>query len=134
MNARQLHTQQLSTKQSPTEQSPNPPRDLAELLLTIPGVSLGKSFGRPAFSIADKIFAFEYQDGVVLKLPAERVQALLERNGFAVFQMRNKPVMREWVFLCRDEAGYEMDLEVFREAAQFVSRTAISKKHQQKRG
>jgi hypothetical protein len=128
MNARQLHTHQSSTKQSP-----NPPRDLAELLLTIPGASLGKSFGRPAFCIADKIFAFEYQDGVVLKLPAERVQTLLERPGFAVFQMRNKPVMREWVFLCRGESEYEMDLEVFREAAQFVSTTANSKKHQLKR-
>jgi hypothetical protein len=105
--------------------------ELSSLLSEIPGAREGRSFGNTAFFASDKVFAFAYQDGVVLKLPASRVQDLLELPGFAPFQMRNKPVMREWIVLRRDTPeGYALDLDLFREAAAFViAPPEVQKKH-----
>lgn len=48
---------------------------LSRLLSKLPGVRPGKVFtARPAFFVGTKLFAFVYRDGVVLKLPEEKVR------------------------------------------------------------
>ena len=84
-------------------------------------------FGLPAFYVAGKLFACVYGDGVGLKLPAERVAALLDRPGVAPFRPYGKPAMRQWIQLTRSSADdYAGDLELLLESARFVGERAAT--------
>jgi len=99
--------------------------EIAELLTNrladLPGLRVGKTFGHPAFSVGSKVFAFVYRRGVVLKLPRETIDGLLDRKGYAPFKMGGR-VMKEWMEVRRDDpSAYEVDIDLFRQAAAFVS-------------
>ncbi len=100
---------------------------IAELLTSrladLPGLRIGKTFGHPSFSVGSKIFAFVYRGCVVLKLPRETIDRLLGRKGFSPFKMGGR-LMKEWIEMCRDDpSAYEADIDLFRQAAAFVSST-----------
>jgi hypothetical protein len=62
-----------------------------------PDVRKGKMFGYPAFYIGRRMIACVYQDEIGLKLPAARVDKLLERGDLRSFRPYGKAAMREWI-------------------------------------
>jgi hypothetical protein len=67
-----------------------------------------------------KIFAFTRKDGVVLKLPAERVKALQETHRASALVM-GKKTMKEWVVMpYADAAALRRDLKLLKEAMRFA--------------
>src|ERR1700691_4134588 len=58
-----------------------------------------RGFGRTALRVDGKIFAFLKPNGLVLKLPAERVAALIASNRAMPFTANkaNQRPMKEWV-------------------------------------
>ncbi len=85
---------------------------LAERFLGEPGVAEGKMFGMPVLKADGKVFAGDWDGELVVKLPAERVEALIGAGEGAPFAPMEGRVMKEWV-LVRDEA-------LAREALDFV--------------
>jgi hypothetical protein len=95
---------------------------LDSILLANPLVRAGKMFGYPAYYVGKKLFACVYEDGLGLKLPAEKVRTLLDGGTFIPFQPMGRRVMREWVQICRsDSAAYAMDEDLFTASIEFVA-------------
>lgn len=94
---------------------------LDDLLLPIPGVKSGKAFGHVAYKINGKIFCFVGDSYVVLKLPAPRVQSVIEGLAEAsVFEPNG--VWKEWVSLHHDDFdAYRQNEDLFHESLEFVS-------------
>ncbi len=96
-----------------------------EMLLGIPGVDVSKRFGYPAYTIMGKIFVFIGGNGVAIKLPAERVQALIDGQTKHPFKVAEDVTWREWISIQHPDAeGYEGDLELFEESLEFVASKA----------
>jgi hypothetical protein len=92
--------------------------EVANDLLGEPGVDEGTGFGtNPGLRVGGKIFAMEVRGKLVVKLPAERCQALVAEGAepFVVGKRR----MREWVAV---EPGVHDWRALAREALAFVSR------------
>jgi len=92
------------------------------LLLGLPGVRPGKMFGYPAYYAGEKLSICLVEDGVGLKLPAERVTALLAEDPHtSPFQPLGRPKMREWLQI-NPESSEDLTayLSVFEESVQFV--------------
>ena len=91
-----------------------------------PKVSLGaskKGFGSSALCVGGKIFAMIDSKGeFVVKLPRERVDALVALGVGARFEPARGRVMKEW--LAVDPASNEEWLSLAREAMRFVSKTS----------
>ncbi len=96
---------------------------LDETLLLIPGVTAGKMFGYPGYKINGKAFSFVGGDGMSLKLPQERVQALLEESpAMRPFEPVEGTIWREWVAIIHDDASEYAQYEaLFIESVQFVA-------------
>lgn len=93
---------------------------LDDLLLDIPGVTSGKMFTYPGYKVAGKVFAVQCGEGVALKLPKPRVQALLdERADIVPFEPKEGLVWKEWVLLNSNRFADNQTL--FDEAIAFVS-------------
>ena len=104
--------------------------DVAETLLRLlsdqPDVTAGKMFGYPAFYTRGRLFGCVYGDGVGLKLPVERVAALMSSPGFVPFRPFGKPMMREWVALyCERAEEYSDHLDLLLESMRFVREQAV---------
>ena len=98
---------------------------IRDLVADVPTLTEGKMFGLPAFYAAGKLFACVYGEGVGLKLPAERVTALLGAPGVDHFRPYGKPSMRQWIHVTRADAEeYAGDLELLLESARFVAEGA----------
>jgi hypothetical protein len=69
-----------------------------------------------------KVFAFQAQDGLVLKLPAARVQELVRKREARAVVM-GKRAMKEWVVVGLPR-GLRAEIELLREAMAFVVRAA----------
>ncbi len=83
----------------------------------------GRRFGSEALRVGGSIAAMLVQGRVVLKLPRERVEALLAAgDGEPFLDGRGRP-MREWVALTGDPAG---DLPLLREALDLARSRAQS--------
>jgi hypothetical protein len=68
--------------------------------LGIPGVTAGTGFGRSSgLRISGKIFALQNEAGLVLKLPRNRVEELIESGDGAPWVPGGGKVMKEWVAL-----------------------------------
>ena len=86
-----------------------------------PRVSRRRMFGCPAFFIAGRMFACVVGDEVGLKLPFERVEALLAGGRYVPFRPLGKPAMRQWVAAPRQTAlELARDPAIVREALRFV--------------
>lgn len=93
---------------------------IAELLGTM-GVTPprgGSGFGRTALRFQDKIFAMLVRGRLVVKLPADRVDALVADGEGARFDANKGRPMREWFSL--DPASPRGWLPLAREALDFA--------------
>ena len=76
--------------------------DLVDQLIGTEGVTPprgGSGFGRSALRFQGKIFAMHVRGTLVLKLPAERVEALVRAGEGVHFDANKGTPMREWLSL-----------------------------------
>ena len=82
-------------------------RELAVLLQReLPEIAATEKFGNLIVLCGGKVVGFtRSEDGVALKLPAERVRELVEQRGWQPLVM-GKRVMKEWVVAERGTRGW----------------------------
>lgn len=91
------------------------------LLGDLPGVSVMEKFHHASFLVGKKVFAYMRPDGVVMKLPRERIEELLLTRADACHLVMGKRVMKEWMVIMHDDLNqYREDVKLFKEAAAFV--------------
>ena len=96
---------------------------LDSFLLEIPGVIPGKMFGYPAYYINKKLFACLYEDGVGIKVPEDKANELIGKEGIINFQPLGRAKMREWIQINRkNSVDYLKDQELFDISVKFVSK------------
>lgn len=78
-------------------------------------------FGANALKVGSKLFALFTQGTLVVKLPRERVEALVAAGAGAKLQMGKGRAMNEWLALTGNDGNW---LERVREASSFVSSLA----------
>lgn len=104
---------------------------MSKLLGGLPGVTEKRTSVHVTFYTGKKVFAFTRStgDGVVLKLPKERIDALLEREDVRLLTM-GKRTMKEWIVVIHPQmSGYRKDLPLFKAAMGFVaSASKVGKK------
>jgi hypothetical protein len=94
-----------------------------EMLLVMPGVKASKAFGYPAYKINGNVFAFVGSKGVAIKLPEERVNALLDGQTLKHFEVGDGVVWRQWLSIQRDAFNdYDQDARLFEESVEFLLR------------
>jgi hypothetical protein len=96
---------------------------LDEMVMRIPGVQVGKSFGFPAYKINGKVFVFVGGNGVGVKLPEARVRELLVASGtMRPFEPAEGIVWREWVLIdLSDAEQYRNHAALLDESVNFVA-------------
>jgi TfoX/Sxy family transcriptional regulator of competence genes len=95
--------------------------EFAELLGERNVVALGsgrRGFGSDALTVKGRIFAMVSHGRLVLKLPHDRVSALIERGDGLLFDAGKGKPMREWVVLTAKRS--EQWLSLAEEACVFV--------------
>ena len=116
-----------AAKQGASPASPRVGDLLAEevrsVLEQLPAAEFREKFHGVSFFIGAKVFAFLSRDGVVLKLPAERVDAVMRERESRRLAM-GKRVMREWVVVVLPPGGLRQEVELLREAMEFVAKGA----------
>ncbi|MDF2265262.1 hypothetical protein P2Q00_07390 [Streptomyces coacervatus] len=80
--------------------------DLVTELLGLPGVTPpgGSGFGRSALRVHNKIFAMLVRGRLVVKLPAARVDALVDAEEGDHFDANKGTPMKEWFSLSPESA------------------------------
>ena len=95
---------------------------LSSLLGSLPGVKEKQLPNHTSFLTGKNIFVFtsHTSNRVILKLPKERIAALLQREDITLLAM-GKRTMKEWIVIERSKpADYKKDLALFNEAKAFV--------------
>lgn len=86
----------------------------------------GTGFGASAFKAGGKIFAMQSSKGkFVVKLPKERVDALVAARKGSYFDPGHGRLMKEWLEM---ESGQAHWVSLAREAREFVKTAAKSRK------
>ena len=62
-----------------------------------PAVAKGKGFGSKGLKVARKLFAFESKGRLVVKLPGERVDALVSEGTGERYDPGHGRLMKEWL-------------------------------------
>jgi hypothetical protein len=86
-----------------------------------------KAFGVPAFFVSGRMFAAVTRDGIILKLPAERMATLLETRSEEVGPFRgNGRTMGGWVQIALEDAeAFAAERELIDEAREYVAQLAM---------
>jgi hypothetical protein len=87
-----------------------------------PEVARAKGFGTKGLKVARKMFAFHSKGRLVVKLPADRVHALVSEGKGDHFDPGHGHLMKEWIAL-----GYAQRAlwpKVAKEALEFAARVA----------
>lgn len=96
---------------------------IAEALLGEADVTLGfsgqKRFGSSSLQVAGKIFAMLVKDQFVVKVPRERVDALIASGSGERFDPGHGRLMKEWITI--NPTSVERWLPLAKEAMGFVS-------------
>lgn len=74
--------------------------DLVKLMSAVadrPDVTIGRALANMGLMTGGKLFAFIKDGGLVLKLPAGRIDGLIESHGAVRFDRGQGKPMREWV-------------------------------------
>jgi hypothetical protein len=88
-----------------------------EMLLPIPGVTGGNSFGHLSYRFGKKIFCWIGENGVFIKLPVARIADILASDP-----QSEQNHWREWIRLWRDDPEDYHDLRgLFDESIRFVT-------------
>jgi hypothetical protein len=97
-------------------------RKVADLMiLTRPDVSPGKMFGYPAYYAKGKMFACVYENGLGIKVPADRARDLLVRPDIDHFVPMGRRVMKEWIMIRPEKPDNLMDdARILVESVEFV--------------
>jgi hypothetical protein len=95
---------------------------LDEMLLNNPVVRSGHMFGYPAYYVGKKMAICHFENGVGVKLPAEKAKHLLAHDpNVTPFQPHGRRQMREWVQInltvSEDLLQYQT---VFEESIQYI--------------
>jgi hypothetical protein len=81
------------------------------------GVEPARMFGSKGLKVGGKVFAMLVNDALVLKLPKERVAAIVEARAGAAFDPGHGRPMEEWVTITGDQTNWPA---LAREAHDFV--------------
>lgn len=82
------------------------------------GIDVGKMLHAPSLRVDGKAFVFATRGVLVMKLPAERIDAL-ELDGLGQRMTMGARSMKEWIAIPADEA--KLCLNLAREARDFVA-------------
>jgi len=96
--------------------------ELARLMSAVadrPDVTIGRALSNMGLMTGGKLFAFIKDGGLVLKLPAARIDALIESHGADRFERGQGTPMREWIVMPASTSADWPDL--VREACDFVA-------------
>jgi hypothetical protein len=102
--------------------------DLVDDLMGLDGVTPppgGSGFGRGSLKCRGKIFAMLVRGSLVVKLPAERVTALINAGEGVAFDANKGTAMREWFSLAGD-SGLSWE-SLATEALDFARASAASR-------
>jgi hypothetical protein len=89
--------------------------------VTLPYESGGRGFGSTALKVNGSIFAMLTRGRLVVKLPRDRVTALIDDGVGSPFDAGKGTPMKEWLTVMRDDEGTWQALA--REALSFVRRS-----------
>jgi hypothetical protein len=95
---------------------------LSTLIGSLPGVKEKPFPNHTSFFTGKNVFAFtgRTNNRVILKLPKERIAALLQRDDITLLTM-GKRTMKEWIVIEHSKAAdYKKNLALFKEAKAFV--------------
>jgi hypothetical protein len=84
-----------------------------------PDVTLGRALANMGLMTGGKLFAFIKEGGLVLKLPAARIESLIESHGAVRFERGQGTPMKEWVVVPASASAEWPALT--REACDFVA-------------
>ena len=79
--------------------------DVIEELCADPQVGRGMMFGRRAAKLGRRVFAFERDDDIVVKLGPERSAALTEAGLASIFQPGGYGPMTNWAVVPQADSG-----------------------------
>jgi hypothetical protein len=97
---------------------------VSSLMEQLPEVTVGKHINNTNFLSGKKVVGFIKNNGLVIKLPRERVAELVDKK-YAKLLVMGKRVMQEWVVIEHtNPEDYKRDIELFKEAVAFVSEKA----------
>lgn len=91
---------------------------IVEAYLGEPAISRGKMFGSSGLKVGNKVFAMLVKGKLVVKLPKERVTALVASGQGEQFDPGHGRLMKEWVAV-EPQSGSEW-LDLAKEARAFV--------------
>jgi hypothetical protein len=95
---------------------------LSSLIGSLPGVTEKQFLNHISFFTGKNVFAFTSRTSnrVVLKLPKDRIAALLQRDDITLLTM-GKRTMKEWIVIEHlSPADYKKDIALVKEAKAFV--------------
>ena len=92
----------------------------ASLVAQDPAVEQGRMLHAPGLKISGKFFAFASRDDLYVKLPAARVNELLDSGAGRPCEIRKGSPMREWIRL--DPLDEDACVAYVTEARDFVAR------------
>jgi hypothetical protein len=87
-------------------------------------VQEGPMFWCPGFFIGTAMVAGVYDNQILLRLPENRVTALLETPGCSQFKPYDREPMRQWLVFDVSSPAYQMIEELFEEAVSFAQLTS----------
>ena len=96
--------------------------DLVRLMSAVadrPDVTIGRALSNMGLMTGGKLFAFVKDGALVLKLPAGRIDALIESHGAVRFERGQDTPMREWAVIPPSTSAEWPGLT--REACDFVA-------------
>lgn len=96
----------------------NPFQVVVDAFTNDPTVSQTKMFGAPGLKVNGKFFATYFKGALVIKLPAERVEELVQVKKGDYFDPGMGKKMKEWLAL--DEQSADQWVNLAKEAKQFV--------------
>ena len=95
---------------------------VSRLLADDPRVKRTQMFGHPSFATGGKMFASLYDDGIAVKLPLDRAEALIGGECMEAFVPGGMAKMRGWVLIRRTDAeAFTADEPLLREALTYVA-------------
>lgn len=95
-------------------------KPVVKALLGDPRVAQSRMFGSPGLKIGGKVFAMLVKGKLVVKLPRERVEALVVSGEGEYFDPGHGRLMKEWVaFGARAKSGW---ISRAKEARDFVAK------------